>query len=42
MTYVRVEREVQVLSQLGYRGATPVFKHMQIGLTFILQTQGRN
>lgn len=25
-----------ILPELGDRGATPVFKHMQIGLTFIL------
>lgn len=33
---MRVKREVQVLSELGYRGATPVLEHMQIGLAFIL------
>lgn len=33
-----VEREVQVLPELSYRGAAPVFKHMQVGLAFILQT----
>lgn len=35
---MRVEREVQVLSELSYRGATPVLKHMQVGLALILQT----
>lgn len=35
---MRVEREVQVLSELGYRGATPVLEHMQVGLSFILPT----
>lgn len=35
---MRVEREVQVLSELGYRGATPVLKHMQVGLALILPT----
>lgn len=38
-TYMRIEREVQVLSELGYRGATPVLKHVQIGLALKLQTQ---
>lgn len=35
---MRVEREVQVLSELGHRWSTPVFKHMQIGLALILAT----
>ncbi len=35
---MRVEREVQVLSELGYRGATPVLEHMQVGLALILPT----
>lgn len=35
---MRVKREVQVLSELGHRGATPVLKHMQIGLALILPT----
>ena len=38
ITYMRVVRVVQVLSELGYRGATPVLKHMQVGLSLILQT----
>lgn len=33
---MRVKREVQVLSELGHRWSTPVFKHMQIGLALIL------
>lgn len=37
-TYMRVEREVQVLSELGYRWATPVLKHMQVGLALKLPT----
>lgn len=37
-TYVRVEREVQVLSELGYRGAAPVLKHVKVGLALILLT----
>lgn len=37
-TYMRVEREVQVLSELGDRGATPVLEHMQVGLALILPT----
>ena len=37
-TYMRVEREVQVLSELGDRGATPVLEHMQVGLALILAT----
>lgn len=37
-TYMRVQREVQVFSELGYRGATPVLKHMQVGLALVLPT----
>jgi len=35
---MRIKREVQVLSELGYRGATPVLKHMKVGLALILPT----
>lgn len=35
---MRVEREVQILSELGYRWATPILKHMEVRLALILQT----
>lgn len=38
-TYVRIEREVQVLSQLGCRGTAPVLKHVKVSLALILSTQ---
>lgn len=37
-TYMGVKREVQVFSELGNRGSTPVLEHMQIGLALILPT----
>lgn len=37
-TYMRIEREVQVLSQLGYRRAAPVLKHVKVSLALILST----
>lgn len=37
-TYMRIEGEVQVFSELGYRGTTPVLKHMKVGLALILST----
>ena len=38
-THMWVEGEVQVFPELACGGATPVLKHMQVGLTFELQKQ---
>lgn len=35
---MRIEREMQVFSELGYRGTAPVLKHMKVGLALILPT----
>jgi len=40
-THVRIEREVQVLPELGDRGATPVVEHVEVDPTFVLRDTQR-